>query len=169
MTTTFMNTKGLPLYRVNGETYCKMIDVIRLIHHEYFETDDKNLQRILDRMEMRVAKNDFLLKDATKPQVISEDKKYGRYAVGYYDENGAWHFYKETVDGKDIYSTKPCEAKLFYTFRDASACADFIDTQADVLDFETNMTEEQRWQRELTLPYDADEGNETSIPVEIVT
>lgn len=169
MTTKFMNTKGIPLFKVDGETYCKMIDVIRMIHHEYFETESKELKTVLDRMEMRVAKNSFLHKDAVQPKVLSEEERIGRYAVGYYDENGTWHFYVKTENDESVYSTKPCKAKLFYTYRDASACADFVDEDADVLDFEENMTEEQRWQRELTLPYDADEGNEKSIPVEVVT
>ena len=165
-----MNTTGITLYKINGETYCKMIDVIKLIHHEYYETEDKKVKELLDRMEMRVAKNDLLLKDAIKPTVI-ETKMPCRYAVGYYDYKGKYHFYVGTKDGKAIYSTNEKEALRFKTYRDASACADFVEEDANVLDMEGTMTEEERWQRELNMPfpYDADDGNETAIPVEVVT
>ena len=171
MTTTYIETKGLPLYKVNGEVYCKMIDVIKLIHHEYFETENKDFQKILDRMEMRVAKNDFILKDAIKPTVIQEKKSHGRYAVGYYDNIGDWHFFQNMYKDHAIYTTKPCRAKLYEAYRDASACADFLDEDVSVLDFEENMSEEDRWQRELEMPmpYDWDEGNYESIPVQIKT
>ena len=171
MTTKYMNTTGILLYKIEGETYCKMIDVIKLIHHEYYETDNKEIHDMLDRMEMRVAKNDFILPTAEKPQKIYEKKFPKRYAVGFYDKEGKWHFYVTTNNEKAIYSEKPCEAKMYETYRDASACADFLDEDADVLDFEANMPEEDRWLRELNMPmpYDADEGNEKSIPVEVVT
>ena len=169
MTTVNAKTKGIPLYKVNGETYCKMIDVMKLIHHEMFETENKEIKKVLDRMEMRVAKNDFLRADAQTPVVIQEKKPHGRYAVGYYDKNGDYYFYMDTIEGQEIYTQKPCKAKLYESFRDASACADFSERDAMVLDFEQNMTEEERWQRdlEMPLPYDWDEGNEDSIPVKI--
>ena len=171
MTTKYMNTTGIQLYKIEGETYCKMIDVVKLIHHECYETDNKEIRDMLDRMEARVVKNDFLLPTAEKPKTIYEKKFPKRYAVGYSDEKDTWHFYVATNNGKDIFSEKPCEAKMYATYRDASACADFLDKDADVLDFEVNMPEEDRWLRELNMPmpYDADEGNENSIPVEIVT
>ena len=171
MTTTFMKTTGIPLYKYEGEVYCKMIDVIKLIHHEFYENEDKSIRRILDRMEMRIAKNDFLLKDAEKPTVLQNKTVPGRYAVGYCDENNTWHFYSKTENDQTIFSVRPCEAKLYVNCRDAFACADFLEEKADVLDFEANMSEEDRWLRELRIPfpYDADEGNEKAIPVEIVT
>ena len=169
MTTKFMNTKGIQLFKVNGEVYCKMIDVIRLIHHEFFETQNKETKEVLDRMEMRVAKNDFILPTAEKPMVISEKKQHNRYGVGYYDKNGEYSFYVGTVEGKDIYSNKPCKAKLFEKYRDASAVADFLDEDACVLDFEGIRSEEERWQRDLVIPHDADEGNIDSIPIEAIT
>lgn len=171
MTTTFLNTKGVPLYKVNGETYCRMIDVIKLIHHEIYETEDKDIRRVLDRMEMRIAKNDFILKDAVKPTELVKKKQHGRYAVGYYDNLGEWHFFQNMYKDHAIYTRKPCQAKLYEAYRDASACADFLDEDVSVLDFEENMTEEDRWQRELEMPmpFDWDEGNEESIPVTIKT
>lgn len=166
MTTTFMNTTAIPLYKFNGDSYCKMIDVIKLIHHEFYENNNKDFRRILDRMEMRVCKNGFIL-----PHTKSQNVTFpGRYAVGYTDESETWHFFKESIDGKTIYTVRPCEAKLYKNYRDASACADFVDESADVLDWEDNLTEEERWQRELLMPfpYDADDGNENAIPVEVV-
>ena len=170
MTTKYLNTTGVMLYKIEGETYCKMMDIVKMIQHEISETNDKNVKDILDRMEMRLTKNDFLLKDAIKPQVIRKKSFPGRYAVGYYDTEGTYHFYKGTVNNEDIFTTKPCKAKLFTTYRDASACSDFLDEDTMVLDWEANMTEEERWQRELNMPfpYDADEGFEHSVPVEVV-
>ena len=45
MTTKFIETQGIELTKINGESYCKMIDVLKLIHHEYFETEDKETQK----------------------------------------------------------------------------------------------------------------------------
>ena len=64
-------------------------------------------------------------------------------------------------------------------YRDASAAADFLsedfltedEPRADVLDFESNLTEEERWLRMMLIqfPFDAYEGNEHAIPVQVVT
>ena len=171
MTTRYMNTTGIPLYKNDGTTYCKMIDVVKLIQHEMSETEDKRILDLLDRMEMRVCRNDFILPGIKKPEALPSNDVPGRYAVGYYDKAGVWHFYMKSVNGKAIYSTKPCLAKLFVNCREASACADFVDEDASVLDWEANMSEEDRWKRELRMPfpYDADEGLENTIPVQIVT
>ena len=165
MTTKYMETTGIPLHKFNGETYCRMIDVMKLIHHEYFETDNKELQNVLDRMEMRVAKNDFYHAPKDKIEGIP-----ARYAVG--KENGKdWLFFVDSKDEKPMFSDRPCLAKRYVNYRDASACADFLDGEWDVLDLEASMTEEERWVRELRMPmpFDADDGNEKAIPVEIVT
>ena len=170
MTTRFMNTTGIPLYKFNGETYCKLIDVVKLIHHESYEADNELFQRILDRMEMRITKNDFLLPDVKKPEKLQQDKFPGRYAVGR-ERDGKWVYYAESKDDKILFTDRPCMAQMYTTYRDASACADFIDGEDwAVLDFYDSMSEEDRWQRELRLPfpYDADEGNENSIPVQVV-
>ena len=93
------------------------------------------------------------------------------YAVGK-EKDGHWTFYSDSKDDKVYFTDRPCKAKLYTTYRDASACADFIDGDGwDVIDFYDSMTEEERWQRELYLPfpYDADEGFENSIPVTVVT
>ena len=171
MTTTFMGTTAIPLFKVSGETYCRMIDVVKLIHHEMTETEDPALRTILDRMEMRVCKNDFLLPDAQKPVSLQDNAVPGRYAVGYCDTDGNWSFYVRSVNGKAEYSRKPCMAKLFVNCRDASACADFLDEDASVLDWEYCMTEEDRWKRELRMPFpfDADEGMENTIPIQILS
>ena len=168
MTTKFMETRGIPLYRYNGETYCRMIDVMKVIHHEFFETDDKNIQDMLDRMQMRVAKNDLLGNE--KPKVLADKKMPTRYAVGK-ETNGKWLYYVESKDGKPTYSDCPCMAKQYVNYRDASACADFLDGKWDVLDMEKAMTEEERWLRDLLMPmpFDADDGNECAIPIEVIT
>ena len=175
MTTNFIKTTGIPLYKFAGETYCKMIDVLKLIHHEEYElfNDERydKLKDIFDRIEMRLTKNDFLLPDAEKPKEIQRSDCPCRYGVGYYDKEGNWHFFVATNNGKDIFSSKPCEAKMYLNYRDAQACSDFLEEDTMVLDFEASMSEEDRWLRELRMPmpYDADEGNENSVPVEVVT
>ena len=179
MTTTFMNTAGIPLHKFGGETYCKLIDVIHVIHHECLETNDKDLRRVLDRMEMRIAKNDFILPDAKKPTKLQPDKIPGRYAIGLMDKDGKWMFYADGNKDGVRYTYRPCEAKLYVNYRDASATADFLsedfltedEPRADVLDFESNLTEEERWLRMMLIqfPFDADEGNEHAIPVQVVT
>ena len=80
-------------------------------------------------------------------------------------------FFVKNKDGKDMFSDRPCMAKRYVNYRDARACADFLDGEWDVLDMYANMSEEERWVRELRMPfpYDADEGNENAIPVEVVT
>ena len=165
MTTKFIETQGIDITKINGESYCKMIDVLKLIHHEYFETEDKETQNMLDRMEMRVAKNGFLSMPKGKIEGIPP-----RYAVGR-EHDKKWMFYVDSKDEKPMFSDRPCMAKLYVNYRDARACADFLDGEWDVLDWESNMTEEERWVRELRMPmpFDADEGNENSIPVEVVT
>lgn len=167
MTTKFLSTQGIELFKFGETTYCRMIDVLKLIHHECMETESKEFRTILDRMEMRVAKNNLI----TKTDKVYNRTMPCRYAVGYYNENGDWFFYKETQNGKDVYTQRPCEAKLYENYRDASACADFVSEDASVLDWEANMSEEDRWRRELNMPmpFDADDGNENAIPVEIVT
>lgn len=173
MTTRYMKTTGIPLYKHGDDTYCKMIDVLNLIHHEYFETQDEKIRDILDRMEMRLCKNDFLLPDVEKPMPIGAEQKPrqmpGRYAVGK-EENGKWTFYMGSCENSNaLFTQQPCKAFLYKTYRDASACADFLDEDGEwlVLDWSENLSEEQRWQRDLFMPfpYDADEGNIDSIPV----
>ena len=178
MTTKFIDTTAIDLYKIGDERYVKMIDVLKMIHHEFFETKNKEFRNILDRMEMRLTKNDFAMPKAKKPIEINaeppkeEQLDYpGRYAVGR-EINGEWVFYSDTKDGDVTISKRPCKAKLYKTYRDARAVADFIDdNEWDVLDWFDNMTEEERWVRELRIPfpYDADEGLENSIPVQIVT
>ena len=164
----YLKTTGIPLMKSDGDTYCKLIDVVKLIHHEMSETRNKELTAVLSRMEMRVCKNNFLLPDSYKEK--STDVP-GRYAVGGCDKNNVYFFYVKSVDGKPVYTRRPCDAKLFVNCRDASACADFLDEEVSVLDWEENMTEEDRWRRQLYMPfpYDADDGFEDSIPVRIVT
>ena len=166
MTTTYIKTTGIPLFKFDDTTYCRMIDVMKLIHHEHMETDSKEFHNILDRMEMRVAKNDFL----SKTDKVQNKTMPPRYAVGR-ERNGKWEFFVKSENGKANFSDRPCMAKLYKTYRDASACADFLDGEWDVLDWEDNMSEEERWLRELNMPmpFDADDGNENAIPVQIVT
>ena len=169
MTTKYLKTTGIPLFAVNGEHYCKMIDVVRLIHHEALETGDKNVKDTLDRMEMRVSKNVLVTHDTEKSVPLRNDRMPGRYAVGWYDCNGSYHFYTGTNKEKAHYSTNAEDALKFKNYRDASACADFVEEAASVLDLENLLTEEERWQRELFMqsPYDAVEGNENSIYVSL--
>lgn len=163
MTTKYFKTTGIELFKLNGDNYCRMIDVLKLIQHEILETDDKSVKDLLDRMQMRVTKNAFIC--PPKNEVEGTPR---RYAVGRC-KNDRYEFYVDSKNGEPFFTGKPCIAKLYMNYRDARACADFLDGDWDVLDWEANMTEEERWVRWLRIPYDADEGNENAIPVEIVT
>ena len=165
MTTKYIETQGIELKKIDGDTYCRMIDALKLIHHEYFETENKEFQNILDRMEMRVVKNDLFHAPKGKIEGVPP-----RYAVGR-EKNGEWMFYVDSKDEKPMYSDRPCMAKRYVNYRDASACADFLDGEWHVLDMEYSMTEEERWVRELRMPmpFDADDGNENAIPIEVLT
>lgn len=181
MTTKHMKTIGMKLYKMNGETYCKMMDVVKMIHHEAMENacfggDDPMLKDVLDRMEMRVTKNEFLLPDAVKPADLADgaadsepEEIPGRYAVGREKEDG-WEFIAGNIGEVPLMTRKPCVAQLFAAYRDASAYVDFLDEDGwQVLDWEENMTEENRWLRELRMPfpYDLDEGSENALPVKV--
>ena len=168
MTTKFIKTRGIPLYKYNGETYCRMIDVMKVIHHEYFETRNEEMHEMLDRMEMRVAKNDLLGNE--KPEVLATNEMPTRYAVGKEEKDG-WVFYVDSKNDTPLFSDKPCMAKQFVNHRDASACADFLDVEWNVIDMEQAMSEENRWLRELLMPmpFDSDDGNETAIPIEVIS
>ena len=165
MTTRFMDTNAIELLKIKDKHYCDVVDVLKVIHHECYETDDKDILRILDRMEARICKNAFINPPKSKPVKGIP----GRYAVGK-EHNGEWMFFVDSKDEKPLFSDRPCMAKLYVNYRDADACADFLDGEWDVLDMESAMTEEERWVRELRMPmpFDADEGNEKAIPVEVV-
>lgn len=177
MTTKYMKTNGINLYKMNGEAYCKLIDVCKLISHElseneYFGAKDETISDMLDRMQMRVTKNDFILKDAKKPIDLNANEKEeeeevpGRYAVGRKKDN-EWEFIAGNIGEVPLMTRKPHVAQLFKAYRDASAYADFLDEDGwVVLDWEENMTEEDRWVRELRMPfpYDLDDGFENSVP-----
>ena len=177
MTTKYLKTTGINLYTINGQTYCKMMDVLKMIQHELFETDSVAMRDVLDRMEARLVKNDFILPDRKEPVKLTvpdmpEDAKEevpGRYAVGRQKEDG-WEFIAGNVGEVPLMTRKPCTAQLFAAYRDASAYADFLDEDGwQVLDWEENMTEENRWLRDLRMPfpYDMDEGMENALPVKI--
>lgn len=179
MTTKYLKTTGIQHYKLNDETYCKMIDVLKLIHHEAFMNDDKAILDVLDRMEARVSKNAFVLPDAVKPvdlkdgaaeEAVDLNAIPGRYAVGRQHDDGEWEFYAGSVDGDVIITERPCKAELFVAYKDAEANADFLPGDGWlVLDMEENMTEEDRWVREMLMPfpYDLDEGFENSVPLVI--
>ena len=161
MTTRFIGTNAIELTQLNGETYCKMIDILKLIHHEYYEHENEDIRNMLDRMEARVCKNAFLNMPTT-------DKIEGvppRYAVGK-DDNG-WIFFAGSEENEPTFENKLCKAAKFINYRDAEACADFLYGEWDVLDLHDVMSEEERWVRELRMPmpFDADDGNEDAIPV----
>lgn len=170
MTTKYFKTTGIKHYHIDKETYCKMIDVVKLVHHEYFETEDKNVRDMLDRMEMRLSKNAFILPENIL-HPVPEGYVPGRYAIGFYDDAGVWHFYKCSENHDPVYTRKPCDAKMFLSYREAQTVADFLDEDVSILDFEENLSEEERWLRDLNMPfpYDADLGNEESVPVKIVS
>lgn len=178
MTTKYMKTTGIDLYKVGENTLCNMMDVLKMIHHEAWETENPEIRDVLDRMEMRLTKNDFILRDVKKPIEIEgaklpekkKEKIPGRYAVGREKEDG-WEFIAGYVGEVPLMTRRPCTARLFEAYRDADAYVDFLDEEGwQVLDWEENMTEEDRWLRDLRMPfpYDLDEGFENALPVTVV-
>lgn len=177
MTTKYMNTTGITLHKFDGEAYCAMIDVIKLIHHEMLETNNKQFLDILDRMEARVARNAFIADHIVTSSTTKTPSIPGRYAVSLLSKDSDSLFYAQGENNTVRWTSKPCEAKLYVNYRDASAAADFLaefkgEGKPDpiVADFESLMSEESRWIRALKIPfpYDADEGFENSIPIELI-
>ena len=155
------NETALRLYKYEGETYCKMTDVLRMIHHEMCETSADSVRAVLSRMRFRLIRNDLI--STTKGSANDNTCIPGRYAVAWL--NGiSYHYYTGNQDGtKPSFSTDSRNAKLYVAYRDASAAADFLDGHDfRVLDMHDFMSEGDRFRRELYIPYDADEGNENA-------
>lgn len=157
-----MKTKNaLPLYKFEGETYCKMMDVLRMIHHEMSETDSDTVRSVLSRMKFRLVRNDLL--SVSNGGHNDNTRIPGRYAVAYPYGIG-YRYYAGQEDEKILYTDDALQAKLYVTFRDASAAADFTSGHdCVVLDLFDFMNEGDRFRRALYAPYDADEGNEKAV------
>ena len=156
------NEPALRLYRFEGESYCKALDVLRMIHHEMDETDSQDVRTVLSRMQFRTMRNELI--DPNKGSLRDNTCIPGRYAVAV----NCYPFYQfytgEQKDGKPVLVDDDRKAKLYVTYRDASAAADFMDGyDSCVVDMHDLMSEADRFRRELLIPYDADEGNENAV------
>ena len=153
----------IPLHRINGSTYCKMIDVLRMIHHEMEETEDESLLRVLSRMKMRLIRNDII--STTIGKSTDNDRIPGRYAVIRKPKSGEFcqYFVRKAHDGTPVFHTHPDKAKMYITYRDAETAAEFMDEECAVMDMHSLLTEADRFRRALYIPYDADDGNENAI------
>lgn len=150
---------ALRLYRFEGESYCKMMDVLRMIHHEMDEADTSETCSVLSRMRFRVCRNELMnpAKGAHRDNTCIP----GRYAVGYPYGIGYRYYAGKQEDDASIFTDNLKEAKMYVTFREASAVADFLDDrECIVLDLHEFMSEADRFRREMLIPYDADEGSE---------
>lgn len=164
-----MNTNtetAIRLYMFEGETYCKMIDVLRMIHHEQSETDNDSIRAVLSRMKFRLTRNDIL--NPNNGGRNDNTRIPGRYVVGYRSGIG-YRYYAGQDKDQTLFTNDWTGAKLYVTFRDASAAADFIDThECCVLDMFDFMNEGDRFRRALYVPYNADEGNAMAIQPDII-
>lgn len=178
MTSKYWDTTGIDLYRIGETTLCNIMDVIKLIQHEIFEASTPEVLDVLDRIEARVAKNDFISQDAKEPVRLDgvklpekeQEEIPGRYAVGRENKDG-WEFIAGTNGDIPLLTRNPGIVQLFVAYRDASAYVDFLDEEGwRVIDWENAMTEEKRWIRDLRtpFPYDLDDGLENAIPVKAV-
>ena len=90
----------------------------------------------------------------------------GRYAVGrkYDEENDYWMFFVESKDGKPTFTNRPCMAKLYKRYKDAEACADFMDEDGwEVCDMWEMMSPDDRLFRGVFCDTSDDECNENAI------
>lgn len=155
------STNAIRLYRFEGESYCKMIDVLRMLHHEMNEATTDDTRSALSRMRLRVSRNELI--DPNKGTHRDNTCIPGRYAVGYPYGVG-YQFYTGKHDNDAVFSGNRSDARMFVTYREASATADFLDTDncCVVLDMHEFMSEADRFRREMLIPYDADEGSENA-------
>ena len=153
----------IPLHRINGSNYCKMLDVLRMIHHEMEETDDPVMLRVLSRMKMRLVQNDII--STVFGKSTDNDSIPGRYAVVRKPKHGEFYQYFVCVakDGTQVFHTHPDKAKMYVTYKSAEAAAEFMDDECYVMDMHEFLTEADRFRRALYIPYDADDGNENAI------
>lgn len=110
-------------------------------------------------------------KDTGRPHRRKGHPIPGRYAVGRMEDHGIWCFYAGTDrDGEAQFTYRPCEAKLYESYRTADACCDFIDDRQDweVLDWWKNMTEEERHYRSIFANPEDDEGNDSAVRLVLV-
>ena len=95
----------------------------------------------------------------------------GRYAVGRRLPDGAWMFLSGVKKDHPRFTVLPCMAKRYVTWREANAARDFIDVTCEwqIIDWFSRLSSKQRLDRAIFAPVDADEGNEDSIPINVVT
>ena len=156
------NEPALRLYRFEGESYCKALDVLRMIHHEMDETDSQDVRTVLSRMQFRTMRNELI--DPTRGARRDNTCIPGRYAVAWPNGIGYKFYAGQNEDKQSLFTNDHNQAKLYVTYRDASACADFMDDHdCCVLDMHSFLSEADRFRRELLIPYDADEGNEEAV------
>ena len=181
--------KGVDLYYVGDDTFVRLDDVLELIStmkYKYKEGTEKgyiNSNRE-GRIAAFVALNHLQTKlyqnETDKTETIEERKKViekhsgknrkkkptvpGRYAVGKRYDGDYYMFYTGDQDGIPMFSNRPCVAKCYMAYRDASAVADFLDdSDWEVLDMFEALSPEQRLNRGIFGEIDWDEGNENAV------
>ena len=157
------SNNAIRLYRFEGESYCKMIDILRMLHHEMDEAGSDETRSVISRMRFRVSRNELI--NPAKGTHRDNTCIPGRYAVAY--PHGPSYRYYTGDQGDDVppFTNDLRKARMYVTFREASAVADFLDADhaCVVLDMHDFMSEADRFRREMLIPYDADEGNESAV------
>ena len=180
--------KGVDLYYVGDDTFVRLDDVLELIStmkYKYKEGTEKGYINPNEegRISAFVALNhlqvELFRNETDKTETIDERKKViekhsgknrkkptvpGRYAVGKRYSGDYYMFYTGDKDGIPMFSNRPCAAKCYMAYREASAVADFLDdSEWEVLDMFEALSPEQRMSRGLFGEIDWDEGNEKAI------
>ena len=180
---------GIPLYYVGEETFVRLNDVLQLCTDlkKKFEKgtekgfiDPNEKSRIsacyaLTKLQTQLYKN-----ETEKAKSVDEHKRIieshsgknrkpkvcGRYAVArkYDTENDYWMFFVNSEDEKPTFSNRPCMAKLYNSYKEAEACADFMDDSGwEVVDMFEYLSPEQRMCRCILGETSWDDGNENAV------
>jgi len=175
----------VPFYYVGGQTFVRLDDVISVLRTNrkkfYKGTEIGYLckdqeKRLMAFFAISKVVSQILRTETSQARDMDEYKKIlehyehhlkpspvpGRYAVGK-NINGDWVFVR-LGDSGSFTTPVPCLAHRYETYKQAEACADFMDTEGwQVLDFWEFMSNEEQDLRELLRDNDADDGNENAI------
>ena len=181
---------GIPLYYIADETFVRLNDVLQLcadLKKKFEKGTEKGFidpdehSRIsasyaLTKLQTQLYKNETEKADSVDEhkQIIEsrsgknrKPKIPARYAVGrkYDTDNNYWMFYLGVENGKPIFTNMPCKGIMYKSYKEAEACADFMDDDGwEVCDMYEYMSTENRFCRQLLCaPEEYDVGNENAV------
>ena len=181
---------SIPLYYIADETFVRLDDVLQLCadlkkkfekgtERGFIDPDEHgrlSASYALTKLQTQLYKN-----ETEKAKDVDEVKKIitshsgknrkpvipARYAVGrkYDTDNDYWMFYLGMEDGKPIFTNIPCKGIIYASYKEAEACADFMDEDGwEVCDMYSYMSTENRLRRQLLCePEEYDVGNENAL------